>query len=507
MRIYLVLAVELLELLCCFTGVESIMFEYPIQALRDGCRIIEPDSKQNPYEVKRCQLVDNIIRYFDANLIDNFIGSEQDSEFVDDLKSRSSPQKKLHQVRRMGADHSHTKKGILEYVREALEMYLSSTENDSKETLKKAARSFEHNSAQERQEDSLNKLMSKTQIRVWLQRVQFARKLSSKNFVDFLDEWSTVLTMDKDIKADDGDQLEPKLLPVRASLVAMGLTDVFMRLFWPFRFDISEMNQKLGIYGISSLIVTENIKSDFFKALEDIQDIKMPYTENEVILSFNHLELVKGMNRSKLVVFNEDFVKDEKHLFNEVEQTEITDKTMQAMALIERTSPELYESIVQLVSCFAFYKSENRKLVGGSTSSVLGVIWLDPSAGEEWKVPFYAEMIVHEFIHTHLFYAELVHGTYTKDFPLSHAKVVSAIRKELRDYDRSLHAAYVAAGLATFHARAGYLDRAEELTTTLLSSVEALAEVNEETGVLDKSGTAILEFLMDYMALTKMETN
>ena len=132
---------------------------------------------------------------------------------------------------------------------------------------------------------------------------------------------------------------------------------------------------------------------------------------------------------------------------------------------------------------------------------------MDPSTGEEWTAPFFAEMIVHEFIHTHLFNAELVHGTYSDNNLLSKAKVTSAIRGQLRDYDKSLHAAYIAAGLATFHSKAGYLERAEQLTSTLRSSVDDLKKANLKTGVLDESGTAMLNFLVDCIDLTRMQRN
>ena len=498
-------------LLWIFTGVEGTTYGNPTENLRGSCSMASTKSGQISDLVERCQLVDNIKRYIEANLVSNFIGLKLKRDFAANLATLLSSNfyGSGSHVKYMAANNlPNYNTDLLIGLREALEAYQLAPEKDIEEEFKSDAHSFEHGFKKGRHEkDDLTKLMTITQIRSWLGRLRSARKHFSSNLDDFIKHWSTFLPIADDIMADKGDHYEPERLPLHASLVAMGLTDVFMRLFWPFRFDVSEMNQKLGIYGITNRIVAENIKSDFFKALEDIQAVKMPYAENEIILSFDHPELVDGMNRSKLVVFSKKFIRDEKHLFNEFEQMDITDKTLQAMALIEKTSPELYASLVQLVSCFAFYKTENPKYLGGSTSSALGVIWLDPSAGEEWTIPFYAEMIVHEFIHTHLFYAELVHGTYSNVTPLSEAKVVSAIRGQSRDYDKSLHAAYVAAGLATFHARAGYLERAAQLTKTLRSSVDELEAVNMETGVLDESGTAMLEFLVDYMALTKMGSN
>ena len=498
-------------LLCIFNAAEGTTYGNPTENLRGSCSLVSSKSGRKSDLVERCQLVDNIKRYIETNLVSNFIGLKLKRDFAANLETLLSPD--VHfptsNVKYMAANNLpnyNTDRSIA--LREALEAYQLAPEKDIEEEFKSDAHSFEHGFKKGRHEkDELTKVMTITQIRYWLERLKSARKHFSSNLNDFIKEWSTFLPVDDDIMTSKGDPSEPERLSLHASLVAVGLTDVFLRLFWPFRYDVSEMNQKLGIYGITNRIVVENIKSEFFKALESIQAVKMPYAENEIILSFEHPELVDGMNRSKLVVFSNNFVRDGKHFFDELEQLDITDKTQQAMALIKKTSPELYASLVQLVSCFAFYKTENPKYLGGSTSSALGVIWLDPSAGEEWTVPFYAEMIVHEFIHTHLFYAELVHGTYSGSIPLSEAKVVSTIRGQSRDYDKSLHAAYVAAGLATFHARAGYLERAEQLTKTLRSSVDELEAVNTETGVLDESGTAMMEFLVDYMALTKMGSN
>jgi hypothetical protein len=116
------------------------------------------------------------------------------------------------------------------------------------------------------------------------------------------------------------------------------------------------------------------------------------------------------------------------------------------MSLINDTMPELYKVIHQIVSCIAFYKAEHPGFAGGSISSALGLIWQDPNSYKEQTVAHYAEQIVHEFIHTSLFLADLVHGTFTDYRLLSMAKVYSPIRHELRDFDKTFHASYVSTG-------------------------------------------------------------
>ncbi|XP_053382819.1 uncharacterized protein LOC128549660 [Mercenaria mercenaria] len=294
-------------------------------------------------------------------------------------------------------------------------------------------------------------------------------------------------------------------MKTRPALKTIGSTDIFQKLFWPFILKVGFMNQRLGLFGLTEETVPVQIqKTIFYNAVEKLQTIKIPVAEGKVIYSFdNNVDLIDGMNRSGLLENSKDFIDAGHHLFNQDEQKEITKKVDEAMKLIQETNPELYITINQLVACFAIYKSENRAHIGGTVSSALGIIWLDPSALSNWSIPFYAEQIVHEFIHTSLFYAELVHGTFTDHRDLSKAKVVSSIRRQLRDYDKSFYAAYVSAGLVAFHSKAGYFNRAEALATPLISSVE-LVKVNKQTGILTDSGEAMLQTLVDFLTVTRL---
>ncbi|KAK3102281.1 hypothetical protein FSP39_010185 [Pinctada imbricata] len=231
----------------------------------------------------------------------------------------------------------------------------------------------------------------------------------------------------------------------------------FSKLFWPFIYELCDNNQKLAIVGMTGESMNQmNQKTTFFEELSKIQNMKIPADENKIIYSFDDEELVRGMHRTGLETFDKDFVKNGSHLFTKDEREEITRVTDAALDLINSTLPEVYKAINRLVGCIAFYKSQSRVHMGGTVSSAIGLIWLDPSTQKPWSIAFYAEQIVHEFIHTSLFYADLVHGMFRDPSRLSEAKVMSAIRRQMRDYDTSLHAAYVSAGLVTFHARAGY---------------------------------------------------
>lgn len=337
----------------------------------------------------------------------------------------------------------------------------------------------------------------------WLTNLHLATKSINKNLFVFMKEWTNVLLIPP-IYLKEKLNGSPSMLPLEISLDVMSTTDDFLKLFWPFRHDVAKMNQKLALYGLTK-IKSNRTKPLFYKAFASIQRQDLPIDKNKIVYSFNHSRLVEELNRTKLALFKKEFVNMGKHLFTEEERQNITRYTNKALALINETAPFLYKSIVQLVSAFAFYKTEDRSYSAGSTRSLLGVIWLNPSAGRKWTIPMYAEMIIHEFIHTHLFYAELVHGCFSDPVTVSDTKVFSVARTVPRDYDKSFHAAYVNTGVAVFHARAGYLSRAKQLTYQIRRGVDTLIKANKEKNLLDKSGKAMLQFLDDFLDMARIQ--
>lgn len=115
-----------------------------------------------------------------------------------------------------------------------------------------------------------------------------------------------------------------KGLPVDKSISKIGLTNIFQTLFWPYRLDIGLMNQKLALFGMTGKIVKTNQKTEFYRALESIQTIQIPVEESRVVYSFNHPDLVEGMNRSGLLENSEEYVNTKKHLFKANEIHDIT---------------------------------------------------------------------------------------------------------------------------------------------------------------------------------------
>ncbi|XP_053383147.1 uncharacterized protein LOC128549734 [Mercenaria mercenaria] len=341
----------------------------------------------------------------------------------------------------------------------------------------------------------------------WFQTANTLRKNIAEGLVIFLKNWKESI---KIFSKEYMSELQfAKLFPrmeVEISLKAIHSTDIFLNLFWPFVYKTGFMNQKLGLFGLLTIEVPEHEqKTAFYSAIEKSLQLGIPFSEREVMYSFDDdSKLIINLKSSGLLKNSEAFMNAKRHLFTHDERAEITKKMDVAMKYLHDSTPELHRTIIQLVACFAFYKSEERVHVGGTSCSTPGVIWLDPSGLQNASVQFFVEQIVHEYIHNSLCYAEMVHGIFSDHSNLPNAKSVSSIRRELRNYDKSFHAAYVSTGLVAFHARAGSLKRAEELVPALRISVDDLVKVNKQTEILTESGGAMLQAMVDFLKVIRL---
>jgi len=272
-----------------------------------------------------------------------------------------------------------------------------------------------------------------------------------------------------------------------------------LRSYWPFTLNEQLNNQRLAIMGIRGLetkIPTDNglLKKLFYECLFDIQKLPIPIEPNGIVMSFSDPSIIMSLHIAGLLQNPPEF----DSIFSSVEITHIKQLVYEAMTLINETDRELYLCIIQSVSTLAFYKFVDPGYIGGTISSIIGVIWLDPSDKEKWTVEVMAEQIVHEFIHTSLFINELVHTSYSNYDLLEVALVKSAIRQQVRNYDKSFHAAHVATGLVAFLVKAGFIERAAELIANLQSSIDDLETVSIRTGVLSTSGLTLLRALQNF---------
>lgn len=136
--------------------------------------------------------------------------------------------------------------------------------------------------------------------------------------------------------------------------------------------------------------------------------------------------------------------------YNTSEITDITNKTTNALKLIKKLYPEIYNSINTIIGTLLYARKEG--FGGGTDSSIIGAIWLGPSL--TWNEIDYAERLFHEYVHTCLFLDEMVNTIFADNvnrMASDDALVTSAILKRKRGFDKSFHSAFVAVTLAHFY--------------------------------------------------------
>ena len=284
----------------------------------------------------------------------------------------------------------------------------------------------------------------------------------------------------------------------------LGFTKTLFRKFWCFNQTINNDHQIRAILALGGDATTTDVKKDFYEKLKLIQGLNIPVHSKKIVLSFQDSDVVESMYKSGLLVNPKNFILNGHHIFSKKEQKKITEKTTEALHFIQQADNVLYESMLQVVACIGYYKAAEKGHLGGTVSSAVGLIWLDPSKGGDWSIPFLAEQIVHEYVHTTLFIAEMVRGMYTDASLVPTSLVVSAIRRQKRGYDKSFHAAYVATGLVAFHAETGSIGRAAELAKYLNQSVHDLEKVQLETGILDNTGSQMLVHLKNFLRKARL---
>ena len=279
----------------------------------------------------------------------------------------------------------------------------------------------------------------------------------------------------------------------------LDFTKTLFKKFWCFNHTINKDHQIRAILALGGNANSSEVKKEFYEKLKLIQGLNIPVHDKKIMLSFQDSDVIESMYKSGLLVNPKDFILNGDHIFSKEEQRKITEKTTAALNFIQQADNVLFESMMQVVACIGYYKATDKVHLGGTVSSAVGLIWLDPSKGGDWSIPFLAEQIVHEYIHTTLLIAEMVRGMYTDASLIPTSLVVSAIRRQKRGYDKAFHAAYVATGLVAFHSETGRVGRAVELAKYLNQSVHDLEKVQLETGILDNTGSEMLVHLKNFL--------
>jgi hypothetical protein len=165
---------------------------------------------------------------------------------------------------------------------------------------------------------------------------------------------------------------------------------------------------------------------------------------------------------------------------------------LDSIAAVDRDLRELIELTIGEI-----FLAQETGSEGGTMSSAVGLIWLNPRAG--WDPRKAGENIVHEWIHNMLFLADMVSPLFAVDYTgLSEesAHATSAILHRKRPFDRCYHSAAVAAGLVFFHTISGDPQEADALAGPALKTVR---ELQEKPELMTPSGADLIEDVARYL--------
>lgn len=227
-------------------------------------------------------------------------------------------------------------------------------------------------------------------------------------------------------------------------------------------------------------------KLAFMKTINGAQSTSIRVIPDDVYIEFDNPDLVNVLIQRS--VFSSRDVENDRHLISDLRrQNEIRRQIHDARALIRRADPHLEALLSELIGSIAAYDIPDRD--GGTVSCCIGLIWLSPK--EDWDTVFYAEMLVHEFIHNTVFLEDMVRGVMPTPNLLDRpeAFTTSVIRKTKRPFDKALHSACVAAGISYFYHQLGQHDKAAAYLGPIQQTLNELRENNQR---MKAEGLAIL---------------
>ncbi|WP_235824965.1 aKG-HExxH-type peptide beta-hydroxylase [Bacillus salipaludis] len=238
-------------------------------------------------------------------------------------------------------------------------------------------------------------------------------------------------------------------------------------------------------------------KELYFKALNNLQESQIPYGQ-DIKISFDSEELCELLIKHE-VITREDTVNN-MHVFPQEEREEVIYKIEKGLELIKILHPNLYSLIKRHFG--TIYLAKRKGFGGGTVSSLLGLLWLNPP--KKWSVIDYAEALYHEFIHNTLFLDDMVNSIFPNpaDCYLPEALTTSTILKKKRPIDRSFHAANVSIGIMHLYYMLGDKKKSrmykEELSKTM-------SELNERKQFFGERGIEILNEMNKFIKLYDFE--
>lgn len=256
---------------------------------------------------------------------------------------------------------------------------------------------------------------------------------------------------------------------------------------------------------------SRTLNSRFIEALNVAQSSPIRSADGEMGLDFNNPELEDFFLRKK--IFNLNDLHDGRHLYDVVEQQRIRDRFASALNLISDTAVELRCMIEELIGSVACFKIDDRD--GGTVSCCIGLIWLSPR--EEWDVEYFAEMLVHEFVHNSVFLEDMTRCIMPNLNLLERedAHVTSVIRKTRRAFDKAFHSACVAAGLMYFYGLRGKRSTVDSYRESMRLTIKEIMHCDRHfralgDQILSDNGSEIVKELdyftehLDYGHMTQL---
>jgi hypothetical protein len=235
-----------------------------------------------------------------------------------------------------------------------------------------------------------------------------------------------------------------------------------------------------------------SIKEYYFETINLLQDVPVPYSNDEMHITFFDLALQNKL--LSLGMIDQSDLDNDQHIYSTEEQQFIRDNLNKAIELIRVLHPNLHAAINTLVGTFLILKKD--LFGGGSVSNVLGLIWLNPQA--DWTIVDYAEAVYHEFIHQSIFLDDMVNCMFpnANDCATEEALVTSTILEMKRPLDRSFHAAGVSIGIMHLYFMLNDKIKSKQYLENLKLTLD---EVNLKKKFLGEQGLLTLDLMRKFV--------
>ncbi|MDO7486843.1 HEXXH motif-containing putative peptide modification protein [Peribacillus frigoritolerans] len=229
-----------------------------------------------------------------------------------------------------------------------------------------------------------------------------------------------------------------------------------------------------------------------------MQSSQIPHEPNKIKIYFENDLMCEHLIEHQ-VLFKEDII-DNKHIFPHEERAAITYKIEKGLELIKLLHPNLHSLIIRHFG--TIYLAKRTGYGGGTVSSLLGLLWLNPP--KKWTVVDYAEALYHEFIHNTLFLDDMVNGIFPNpdDCYIEEALTTSTILKKKRSMDRAFHAANVSIGIMHMYYMLGDNKKSKMYNEDLKRTID---ELNERSRFFGERGIEILQEMNKFVTLYDFE--